>query len=647
MSEETEGQDTGAEAVAGGVDPAAVALALGGASRETADAFLNDQRALITDQRHHLHEQFKHLHLSVWEKRLGVLLRLSTAVVGIAVATAICVVVWNASQADGMLVDAFSVPPQFAQAGITGEVVADDLTGRIGVIRNIAVNNSIASSKNVRKDSEEDIKVEIPETGVSLGQAWRYLRLWLGHERHLSGNLRLIGEGKIALSVTMDGQRAAAISGASGDLGALEQQAAEQIFASVDPTNIALYLRAEGRSTEALAAAARGTQMWDRAIDRAAAYDLWANMTRVVTGDMKLALSRARIGADIDPKVMAGHREMMWALFMMGHDEEALRQEQLMRDLREEDLPKSMQGLGFAEMVAEAAFERDAALGAFAGAFSHSALLDNCTSCARVSGGRAEFAARAHDGAASRALAAEAEAAQPVGVTRMDVNIGIARVRYFSAAMVDDWPAAVAATRAYTQTVEADAKTNPGMTAARLRIQVAPLLAYALARNGDPVGAKEAIDATPDDCYDCVRTRGLIAAAAKQWGRADYWFTRAVQQAPSIPFAYANWGGALLVRGEPDAAIEKFVIANQNGTHFADPLEGWGEALMMKNQSHLALAKFEEAEKYAPNWGRLHLKWGEALVYAGKRDEARAQYRKAATLDLAPADRAELARVAR
>ena len=128
MSEETEGHDTGAELVAGGVDPAAVALALGGASRETADAFLNDQRALIADQRHHLREQFKHLHLSVWEKQLGILLRVATAVVGIAVATSITVMVWRASQADGTVIDAFSVPPQFAQAGITGEVVADDLT---------------------------------------------------------------------------------------------------------------------------------------------------------------------------------------------------------------------------------------------------------------------------------------------------------------------------------------------------------------------------------------------------------------------------------------------------------------------------------------------------------------------------------------
>ena len=68
MSEETEGQDTGAEAVAGGVDPAAAALALAGAGREEANAFLNDQRRLIEVQMHHLHVQLKQLTLGVWEK---------------------------------------------------------------------------------------------------------------------------------------------------------------------------------------------------------------------------------------------------------------------------------------------------------------------------------------------------------------------------------------------------------------------------------------------------------------------------------------------------------------------------------------------------------------------------------------------------
>jgi predicted negative regulator of RcsB-dependent stress response len=100
----------------------------------------------------------------------------------------------------------------------------------------------------------------------------------------------------------------------------------------------------------------------------------------------------------------------------------------------------------------------------------------------------------------------------------------------------------------------------------------------------------------------------------------------------------------LLQKGDPDGAIAQFTIATRKGPHFADPLEGWGEALMAKNQSHLALAKFAEAEKYAPKWGRLHLKWGEALVYTGKKDEAKAQYVRAAQLGLTPAEKAELAR---
>jgi tetratricopeptide (TPR) repeat protein len=104
---------------------------------------------------------------------------------------------------------------------------------------------------------------------------------------------------------------------------------------------------------------------------------------------------------------------------------------------------------------------------------------------------------------------------------------------------------------------------------------------------------------------------------------------------------------ALLARGKPDAAIEKFKLSNTKGPKFADALEGWGEALMAKNQSHLALAKFEEAAKYAPNWGRLHLKWGEALAYSGKKGEAQKQFAAATTLDLTAAEKAELADMAR
>jgi hypothetical protein len=61
MAEESEGLDTGAQAPVAGADPAAIAVALGGASREIADRFLKKQEALICDQRNLVQLQAKEL----------------------------------------------------------------------------------------------------------------------------------------------------------------------------------------------------------------------------------------------------------------------------------------------------------------------------------------------------------------------------------------------------------------------------------------------------------------------------------------------------------------------------------------------------------------------------------------------------------
>jgi tetratricopeptide (TPR) repeat protein len=217
----------------------------------------------------------------------------------------------------------------------------------------------------------------------------------------------------------------------------------------------------------------------------------------------------------------------------------------------------------------------------------------------------------------------------------------ITRVRLDAA--LEDWPA-IAAAEASSEKYALSFCPNCEM-AKVFDVQLRPWLALARARTGDTVGAEDLIAGSPFDCYDCNLIRGQIADAAKQPGRADYWFAKAVRDAPSIPNAHAEWGQSLLARGKPDEAIAQFTIANQKGPHFADPLEGWGEALMAKSQSHLALAKFAEADKYAPNWGRLHLKWGEALAYSGKPEEAKKQFARAAQLDLTSSEKSELTRM--
>src|ERR1019366_217824 len=131
VAEENEGKDTGAEAPGAGVDPVAVALALCGASQAQADAFLkkqeafiDDQREFITDQRHHLHEQTKSLKIGIFNERMSAALKLLTACAGLAVAAALIFLVWDAANAQGLVIDAFSVPPDLAARGLRGEVVA-------------------------------------------------------------------------------------------------------------------------------------------------------------------------------------------------------------------------------------------------------------------------------------------------------------------------------------------------------------------------------------------------------------------------------------------------------------------------------------------------------------------------------------------
>jgi tetratricopeptide (TPR) repeat protein len=217
--------------------------------------------------------------------------------------------------------------------------------------------------------------------------------------------------------------------------------------------------------------------------------------------------------------------------------------------------------------------------------------------------------------------------------------VALARTHYFLDATLQNWPAATADAKNYGDEVVADKSVSPRYLAAKESVLVAPLRAEALARSGDFKSAQTSIDATPRDCYHCVRVRGLINALQKNETGAAFWFADAVKQAPSLPFAYADWGQMLMNEGDLDGAIAKFTLANQRGPHFADPLEMWGEALVAKNRSDLALVKFAEAEKYAPNWGRLHLKWGEALAYLGKTGEAKAQFAISAGLDLSPVDR--------
>ncbi len=647
MSEEIEGAGTGPDGNGVSADPVAVSLALGGASQAQADAFLQDQRSLIADQKNLVRLQAKELahelrlrHWSLQLRHASAILKfaleVSAALIGLAVAGIIAAALWNAAHSDGLVIESFSVPPDLAQRGLTGQVVAGQVLDRLAEITQAT--NSMRTGKSYAASTGDDIKVEIPDTGVSVAEVYRFLRRWLGHESHISGAVWR-DQGGITITARSEGH-SITVTGPEADLDGQIRKLAEAVYGLAEPYRYAVYLASHHRTAEAIAVArqlAASTTPTDRAWGLLAlSRDLGTNGD---IGDREWN-RMLHDAAQLDPGNTTVLNNLAVSESATSHQEAAAadfrRLEEMLgtgdrREIDAERLPLLQEMATNAERNARGAYGdgipslahiiRSGMTGSFAGMSALLALAE----------------INAHDLKAARAITLDpARERMATDVTefariRLSLNLAIAN---------QDWPAALAAA-ASTQPL---LKRHPNFREGFF-IAFAPLEAYAQARLGRFAAAESLLAATPPDCDDCMMQRARVAELEGQHARADWWFARVAAGMPSLPFANTQWGQVLLARGEPDAAIAKFTAANQKSPHFADPLEGWGEALMAKNQSHLALVKFAEAEKYAPNWGQLHLKWGEALAYSGKSAEARAQFARAAALDLTPSEKSELARM--
>jgi tetratricopeptide (TPR) repeat protein len=644
MTEETEGQEIGAEAIAGGVDPAAVALALGGASREDAGAFLKKQSALIDDQRKLVQLQAKELshelglrHWSLWVRHASGLLKLalefSAGLLLLFAVSAIGVMVWNAAHADGLVIESFSVPSDLASRGLSGQVVATQMLDKLTAMQSATRSNR--APRTYANNWGDDIKVEIPDTGISIGEAYRFLRGWLGHETHISGEVYRSATG-IALTARIGADSGASFAGAENDLDALVQKAAEHLYGITQPYRYGVYLEQQGRHSEAATvfqALAKTGPPSERA---------WAYIGLAVGANDPDPYAGSRLfgrAVELDPTNALAIGDLANTEGGLGHAEQAVAGHRKALAL----LSSMSQGQIREDFIAIYRQIEQSGVDRWIGDFRSAALESGYVAQSGQSTGAGASAVLARSQAdAHETAAARATLADPLPETPGFIELGAianGQVRIEIAVMTQDWTGVLRQADLLQPLL---LKHPRNLSAYHLNSELN--VAIAEAELGRVAEAEARVADTPGDCYQCLRARARIAAVKGEPARADWWFDRAARSDPSIPLAYAEWGQALLERGDPDGAIAKFTLANQKGPHFADPLEMWGEALMKKNRSDLALAKFAEADKYAPNWGRLHLKWGEALIYTGKKDEAQKQFAQAAGLDLSSADKAELAK---
>jgi tetratricopeptide (TPR) repeat protein len=577
------------------LDPTAAALASEVSKNDpelarAATAYFRKQSHLVEIQAEHLHEQ-RIVNLQLLKlKRLGERLRVGLQVFVILAATAIglgvLMLVRDAATSRRVVIEPFHAPPGLAARGIDGTIIASGLLDQLSRLQEATRSGSAA--RDLTGAWTATIKLDVPETGISVGEVSRLLRERFGNDVHIDGDLVETATGGLELTIRGNGVPPRTFSAPVADLAKLSVEAAEYIYSMSQPARWATYLNNSGRYAEAIEFC-RTTIPRVAPDDRSVLLTRWALANDSSGGSTHESLELLRAAVKLQPKDWIARANIMNDLKILQDEEGAWKAGEDMRaaaggrpgkapeiyyqnwDYLVWNLPTWLASEG-------ADAEANAGVG---------------TGQSPAGPSLADIYARLHDPeAAELALKTTKEAPG-------DLTIGAMThfVQGRLAAEAGDARAAATEMEAFGAAYAnpAESTQNPGYNC---------WIAPAEEQAGRPEKADEVLR-TGGSFVDCHRFRADILDGRGDWGAAQKAYAEAVALAPDLPAAYYSWGVALARHGDLVGAETNLMDANKRGPHWADPLKAWGDVLLQQGNRKKALAKYDEALKYAPNWKQL------------------------------------------
>ena len=465
---------------------------------------------------------------------------------------------------------------------MTGKVVASGLLDELGRLQNAT--RADAAKRSLSNAWSNEIKLAVPEAGLTIGELSRVLRARFGHDLHIDGELFENDAGGFALTVRGDGVEAKSFTGAAGELKKITSEAAEYVYSQSEPVLWAYYLNNSGRTEESINFSKAAFTRADKA-DRPYLLNTWGNAL-LLRGNAYEALAMYAAALKLKPDFWVVHNNVIEALWGLGKEEAAWRGGEEMRqaaggrpgkaaEIYYQDLDRLTWNL-----VAW----RDSAI---ADADSHGGEGSDSLSAGQQI---ADVDARLHDPAAAELML------QTIRADNRDPTIAAAShfVHGQLAAYAGDSARAASELEAFGV-----AYADPAVSSnfAGYNCWIIPAEEAA----GHPEKA-DAVLKSAGTFVDCYRFRADILAGRGDWRGAQKAYADAVALAPDLPAAYYSWGVALAKHGDLDGAVAKFKDANQKGPHWADPLKAWGDVLAKQGKTKEALVKYADALKYAPNW---------------------------------------------
>ncbi len=579
-----------------------------GVARKT-EAFLDRQAELLKIQAEHLKDEhalrLAHLahqsHLLLWQ-RLGQAIRLAfqivIALVVIVIGAGIAVMLHDAFTSHSVVIDAFNAPAALAARGVTGTVVASDVLDGLTLLQDKAIPGYLRQARTIYSNAgSNDVKVNVPETGISLGELSRLLTARFGHDLHIGGDLVETASGGLALTVRGDSFPPKTFTGSASGLDTLTVDAAEYVFSQVQPHAWSIYLEVSGRCPESIAfiktmyagSDAGFLLTWGNCLLESGAPDA-----------VRQALLRFHEAVRLNPNLLDGYVEEQGALMGLGDEEGAWHAGNALRQLisaRRGSRDPDYLSYGWDPLTRDLQADLDATLvraqangGRRATAISDASRLDV-----------AELEVQLHDPspAALMLQALQTDDASPADSARIHFVRGLLARETGDVAQaateMEAFGAAVADPR-----IANEINNSEFNVVADDQCQVASV--------EEAAGHSDEADAalrTGGLYVDCGRFRGDILDHRGDWTGAQQAYAAAVALAPDLPAGYYSWGVALARHDDLPGAVAKLQAANQRGPHWADPLKAWGDVLAKQGHWSDALAKYNEALKYAPNWAAL------------------------------------------
>ena len=596
-----------------GADAYAAALAADHAKYDpdvarSAKRFLDRQVRLIDAQTAELIEQrplrLHHLKSQEQEgrlKRFGLQLRNSLQVfIGLivaAVAMGVMVMVFDAFNTQAVVVEPFDTPPALAARGLTGKVVAG---GVLDVLTRLqAATRASATQRKLTTAWTGDIKVEVPETGVSIGDMDRMLKARFGHDIHIDGDLVQTIDGGLALTIRGGGVLPKTFTGDAGDLDKLTNEAAEYVYGRSQPSLYGTYLIDSGRNAEAVAFA-KATFGTLSAADKPYVLNAWANADQNVGGKPIETAPLYEKAISLKPDFWVAYSNLMNVDMLLQNEEAAWRLGHVMETKaggRRQIRPLLFQNLDYLSW--NLITWRDEVL---KDSEEHGGIGSSITAAAPS---LADTDQRLHDVADAelQLQTAQADASDP----------SVAAITHFVhgriAAEAGDTARAAAEMEAFVAGFANPIVSSnyPGYTC-----WAAPAEEWA----GHPDKADAVLKST-GRYVDCYRFEGDILDHRGDWAGAQKAYAQAVAIAPDLPAAYYSWGVALARHGDLAGAIAKISAAHDRGPGWADPLKAWGDVLARQGQWKEAVGKYEAALKLAPAWRALRQAREAAAARAG------------------------------